>query len=177
MHPNMKNKSSIHKNTYIAKTAEICGGGVMLDEGVSIWPQAILRADVKPITIGKFSNIQDQVMIHGTHDSHYHPGGFETIIGANVTIGHKAMIHGAIIDDYCLVGMSSIILDGAKLDKYVYIGAGSLVPPKKHLTTGLWVGSPVKKVRELTEKEIHMIQYSSEHYWKLAQHYKKELAC
>lgn len=170
----MTQASQIHQDTFIAQSSEILGGAVFLEEGVSLWPQAILRADVKPITIGKFTNIQDQVMIHGTHDSRFNPGGFATTIGQYVTVGHKAMIHGATIKSNTLIGMSSIILDGACVDSFTIVGAGALVPPGKHLTSGLWVGSPAKKVRELTEQEKEMIQYSADHYWKLAQAYKKE---
>ena len=175
MHPNMKKTSQIHQDTYLAQSSEIIGGAVFLEQGVSIWPQAILRADVQPISIDKYTNVQDQVMIHGTHNSQYNPEGFKTTIGQYVTIGHKAMIHGASIGDLVLVGMSSIILDGSIIDSLTIIGAGTLVPPKKHLTAGLWVGSPAKKVRELTEKEREMIKYSADHYWKLAQTYKKEI--
>ena len=173
MHPNMTQTSIIDAQTYIAKSAEICGGKVILESQVSLWPQAILRADVKPIVIGKNSNVQDQVMIHGTHDSSYNPGGYQTTVGQNVTIGHKALLHGPTIGNNCIIGMGSIILDGVKVDPFTIIGAGALIPPRKHITSGLWVGSPAKKVRELTEEEISFTQYSADHYWKLAQAYKK----
>ena len=174
MHPNMSQSSQIHEQTYIARTAEVCGGGVILYEQVSLWPQAILRADVQPITVGKQSNIQDQVMIHGTHDSKFQPGGFATTIGSHVTVGHKAMLHGAHVSDFCLIGMSSILLDGCQVDPWTMIGAGALVPPGKKLESGLWVGSPVRKVRELTDKEKEFIVYSAQHYWNLALTYREK---
>lgn len=111
-------------------------------------------------------------MLHVTHRGPHNPEGFSLQIGDYVTVGHKVTLHGCTIDDYCLIGMGSIVMDGAHLHKQVILGAGSLVPPGKVLESGyLWVGSPVKKIRPLTEKELAFLGYSAEGYKNLKQKY------
>lgn len=156
---------------YIDEAAVVIGD-VTLAEDASVWPMCVVRGDVNSITIGRATNVQDGAVLHVTHDGPYTPGGFPLIIGESNTIGHKAMLHACTIEDYCLIGMSAIVLDGAYIESYVMLGAGSLVPPGKRLESGyLYVGSPVKKVRKLTDKEKTMLAYSAEHYVQLKNRY------
>lgn len=144
-------------------------GDVDMADDVSIWPLVAIRGDVNQVIIGCRSNIQDGCVLHVTHQSVQNPAGFPLVIGEDVTVGHKAMLHGCTVGNRVLVGMGSIILDGAVIEDDVMIGAGSLVPPNKRLESGyLYLGSPVKQVRELTAAEIAGLIYSSNNYvkWK-----------
>lgn len=162
----------IHSSAYIDDAATIIGK-VFIDANSSVWPNAVLRGDVNEIHVGCGTNIQDGSILHCTHDGPYTPGGRPLLIGDHNTIGHLCMLHAATINDYCLIGMSTIILDGAIIDNYTLIGAGSLVPPGKHLEGGyLWLGNPVKKIRKLTQDELDNLSYSAQHYVKLHQSYK-----
>ncbi|MFS2221919.1 gamma carbonic anhydrase family protein [Pantoea sp. B65] len=144
-------------------------GDVSLADDVSIWPLVAIRGDVNKVVIGKRSNIQDGSVLHVTHKSSYNPEGNPLIIGEDVTVGHKAMLHGCTIGNRVLVGMGSILLDGAIIEDDVMIGAGSLVAPGKRLESGyLYIGSPAKKARPLSAEEIAGLLYSSNNYvgWK-----------
>jgi carbonic anhydrase/acetyltransferase-like protein (isoleucine patch superfamily) len=144
-------------------------GDVDLADDVSIWPLVAIRGDVNNVVIGCRSNIQDGSVLHVTHQSTHNAEGFPLIIGEDVTVGHKAMLHGCTVGNRVLVGMGSIVLDGAVIEDDVMIGAGSLVPPGKRLESGyLYLGSPVKQIRELTAAEIAGLTYSSNNYvkWK-----------
>ncbi|MFC7780040.1 gamma carbonic anhydrase family protein [Pantoea sp. GCM10028869] len=144
-------------------------GEVQLDDDVSIWPLVAIRGDVNKVVIGKRSNIQDGSVLHVTHKSSSNLEGYPLIVGEDVTVGHKAMLHGCTIGNRVLVGMGSILLDGVIVEDDVMIGAGSLVPPGKRLESGyLYLGSPVKQVRPLSEAEIAGLLYSSNNYvgWK-----------
>ncbi|MBT8116532.1 MAG: gamma carbonic anhydrase family protein, partial [Gammaproteobacteria bacterium] len=114
------------------------------------------------------TNIQDGTILHVSHDSEFAPGGFPLIIGADITVGHQAILHGCIVEDRCLVGMAATVMDGAIVRSGAIVGAGSLVPPGKDLEGGyLWVGSPVKRVRELRDEEKGFLEYSAQHYVEL----------
>src|SRR5471030_1802671 len=144
-------------------------GDVDLADDVSIWPLVAIRGDVNNVVIGCRTNIQDGSVLHVTHHSSYNPEGFPLIIGEDVTIGHKVMLHGCNIGDRVLVGMGSILLDGAVVEDDVMIGAGSLVPPGKRLESGyLYLGAPVRRARALTAAEIAGFIYSANNYvrWK-----------
>ncbi len=131
----------IHPSAYIAPTAVIIGD-VEIDEGVSIWDGAVLRGDVSHIKIGKNSNIQDNVVIHVSHNK-------PTIIGENVTVGHLAMVHAAKIGNNVIVGINSVVLDDAEIGDGSIIGAGAVItsgmkiPPKS-----LALGIPAKVVKQ-----------------------------
>ena len=162
----------IHASAYIDDAATIIGK-VFIGSSSSVWPNAVIRGDVNEIHIGSATNIQDGSILHCTHDGPYTTGGKPLIIGDNNTIGHLCMLHAATIKDFCLIGMSAIILDGAIIDSYNLIAAGSLVPPGKHLEGGyLWLGNPVKKIRKLTQDELDNLSYSAQHYVKLHKSYK-----
>lgn len=144
-------------------------GNVDLADDVSIWPLVSIRGDVNAVKIGARSNIQDGSVLHVTHKSDYNPAGYPLLIGEDVTVGHKAMLHGCAIGNRVLVGMGSILLDGAIIEDDVMIGAGSLVAPGKRLESGyLYVGSPARQVRALTPAELEGLRYSANNYvrWK-----------
>ncbi|KGB09096.1 protein YrdA [Enterobacteriaceae bacterium ATCC 29904] len=147
-------------------------GDVRLDDDVSIWPLVAIRGDVNYVSIGARSNIQDGSVLHVTHKSSYNPEGNPLVIGEDVTVGHKVMLHGCTIGNRVLVGMGSILLDGVIVEDDVMIGAGSLVPQNKRLESGyLYLGSPVKQIRPLKETEIEGLKYSANNYMKWKDEY------
>ncbi|MGR5178667.1 gamma carbonic anhydrase family protein [Vibrio parahaemolyticus] len=151
-------------SVYIDETSVIVGD-VRLGKDASVWPLVAARGDVNHIIIGDRTNIQDNSVLHVTHKNAENPEGYPLIIGNDVTIGHKVMLHGCTIKDRVLVGMGSIVLDGAIIESDVMIGAGSLVPPNKKLESGyLYVGSPVKQARPLTDKERAFLVRSANNY-------------
>jgi carbonic anhydrase/acetyltransferase-like protein (isoleucine patch superfamily) len=153
--------------TYVDPAATVIGD-VVLGNDVSIWPNAVLRGDVHYIRIGARSNVQDGTVIHVTHDGPYSPGGFPTIVGEGVTIGHAAVIHACTIEDYCLIGMHATVLDGAVIKKYGFVAAGSVIPPGKVVgERELWVGNPAKCVRLLSDQRVEQLHYSADHYVRL----------
>lgn len=144
-------------------------GDVRMGDDVSIWPLVAIRGDVNYVSIGARTNIQDGSVLHVTHKSSYNPEGNPLIVGEEVTVGHKVMLHGCTIGNRVLVGMGSILLDGVVVEDDVMIGAGSLVPQNKRLRSGfLYLGSPVKQIRPLTEAEKEGLKYSANNYvkWK-----------
>ena len=144
-------------------------GDVRMADDVSIWPLVAIRGDVNSVSIGARTNIQDGSVLHVTHKSSYNPEGNPLIIGEDVTVGHKVMLHGCTIGNRVLVGMGSILLDGVIVEDDVMIGAGSLVPQNKRLESGyLYLCSPVKQIRPLKEAEIEGLKYSANNYvkWK-----------
>ena len=162
---------SIGANTYIDESAVVIGD-VEIGENCSVWPLTVIRADINKIRIGDNTNIQDGSVLHVTHKGEYSPDGAELRIGSQVTIGHKALLHGCRIGNQCLIGMGSIVTDNAVIEDQVIIGSGSLVPPGKLLESGyLYLGNPVTRKRALTEREIESLSYVADHYVLLTQHY------
>ncbi|MBD1565760.1 gamma carbonic anhydrase family protein [Vibrio sp. SA48] len=154
----------IERKVYI-DSSSVLVGDIVLEEDVSIWPLVAARGDVNHIYIGKRSNIQDGSVLHVTHKNKENPNGYPLLIGEDVTIGHKVMLHGCTIHDRVLIGMGAIVLDGVIVESDVMVGAGSLVPPNKVLESGyLYVGSPVKQARPLTDKERAFLLKSSANY-------------
>ncbi|WP_052284907.1 gamma carbonic anhydrase family protein [Kluyvera genomosp. 1] len=150
-------------------SSSVIVGDVRLADDVSIWPLVAARGDVNYIQIGARTNIQDGSVLHVTHKSVKNPEGNPLIVGEDVTVGHKVMLHGCTIGNRVLVGMGSILLDGVIVEDDVMIGAGSLVPQHKRLESGfLYLGSPVKQVRPLKEAELEGLRYSANNYvkWK-----------
>lgn len=149
-------------------------GRVTLGEDASVWPFAVARGDVNSIEIGARTNIQDGSVLHVVHDGPYTPGGLPLIIGDDVTVGHKVMLHAARVGHRCLIGMAAVILDGAVIEDEVIVAAGSVVPPGKQLhSRGLYLGNPAKRVRELLAHDIEQLLYGSRYYVKLKEiHFK-----
>lgn len=148
-------------------------GDVRIADDVSVWPLVAIRGDVNYVSIGQRSNIQDGSVLHVTHKSSYKPEGNPLIIGEDVTVGHKVMLHGCTIGNRVLVGMGSILLDGVVVGDDVMIGAGSLVPQNKQLESGyLYFGNPVKQIRPLTEAEREGLKYSANNYVKWKNEYR-----
>jgi carbonic anhydrase/acetyltransferase-like protein (isoleucine patch superfamily) len=150
-------------------------GNVIIGADSSIWPMCSVRGDIHYIRIGERTNIQDGSVLHVTHDSEFAPGGNGLTIGNDVTVGHNAVVHACTVEDLCLIGMGAVVLDGAVVCSGAMVGAGSLVPPGKQLEGGyLWLGSPVKRARELSEKEKAFLRYSAKHYVKLKDRHMKK---
>ncbi len=161
----------IAAGVYIHSTATVIGD-VVLGEDVSVWPGTVIRGDVNHIQIGMGTNVQDLSLLHVSHKSSWEPSGVPLIIGNNVTIGHKVILHGCTLQDECLIGMGSIVMDKVIVQKHVLVGAGSLVPEGKVLESGyLYLGSPARRIRKLTEKELVHFIYSAEHYMRLKNNY------
>jgi carbonic anhydrase/acetyltransferase-like protein (isoleucine patch superfamily) len=159
-------------SAYVDEQAAVIGD-VHIGDDSSIWPMAVLRGDVNRIRIGARSSIQDGTVGHVTHDHPGEPGGHPLVVGDDVTVGHNVTLHGCTIGNRCLVGMGSTVLDGAVLEEVVFLAAGSLVPPGKRLEGGyLWVGSPVKRARPLSEEEQQWLAYSAQHYSRLKDKYR-----
>ncbi len=159
------------QSVYVDPAATVIGR-VYLDDDVSIWPGAVLRGDVEAIHVGVGSNIQDGAIVHVTHDGPYTPGGRACNIGANVTVGHGAIIHACDIGDACLIGMRATIMDDAVIAPHCLIGAGALVTPGTKTGEGeLWLGSPARRVRALTAEQIEQLEYSAKHYVRLKNQY------
>lgn len=143
-------------------------GDVEIGTDSSVWPLVVIRGDMHSIRIGERSSVQDGSVLHITHAGPFNPQGFPLNIGDDVTIGHNVTLHGCSLGNRILVGMGSIIMDGAVVQDEVVIGAGSLVPPGKVLESGyLYVGSPVKQARPLTDKERSYFSYSAANYVRL----------
>lgn len=158
-------KPVIHPDTFIAESADIIGD-VTVGKQSSIWFNVTIRGDVNYIRIGERTSIQDNTCIHVTHET------APTIIGSDVTIGHSAMIHGCTIHDRVLVGIQAVILDGAVIESDVFIAAGTLVPPGKVLKSGyMYMGSPAKATRKLTEAEIVSLKEHAGNYVRYSRAY------
>jgi len=158
-------------NVYVDPAALVVGD-VELGDDVSFWPFTVARGDVNYIRIGARTNVQDGSVLHVTHDGPYTPGGFPLLIGADVTIGHGAILHACTIEDVCLIGMHATILDGAVVRTHAMVGASAVVTPGKIVGAGeLWVGNPARCVRKLTDTQIEQLHYSARHYVRLKDEY------
>ena len=165
---------TIGNKTWIAGSADVIGD-VTVGEDCSIWFGCVVRGDVHYITIGDRTNIQDLSMIHVTHyKKEDKSDGNPTIIGNDVTVGHRVMLHGCTIEDACLIGMSATILDGAVIGKESIVGAGSLVTKnKKFPPRSLIMGSPAKLIKELDEQEVKELYASASRYVKFKEDYRE----
>jgi len=164
---------SLGKNSWVAPSADVIGE-VTVGEDCSIWFGCVVRGDVHYITIGDRTNIQDLSMVHITHHKKAdRSDGHPTVIGNDVTVGHRVMLHGCTIEDACLIGMSATILDGAVIGKESIVGAGSLVTKnKKFPPRSLIMGSPAKVVRSLNDEEVKELYASATRYVKFKNSYK-----
>ena len=166
----------IADNVYIDPDSVVIGD-VEIGEGSSVWPMTVIRGDIHRVRIGARTSVQDGSILHVTHAGPYNPDGFPLIIGDDVTIGHKAMLHGCRIGNRILIGMAAVIMDGVVVNDEVIIAAGTLVPPGKVLESGyLYKGNPARQARNLTEKEMTFFEYTSKRYVDLAAKYIQEQA-
>ena len=172
LRPYLDHVPVVGERVYIDPAASVIGD-VVLGDDVSIWPGTVVRGDVNFIRIGARTNIQDGSVVHVSHDGpHAKLGGFATVIGSDVTIGHKAIVHACQIEDAVLIGMGAIILDGAIVRRHGFVGAGALVAPGKEVgERELWLGNPARKVRMLSDAEVEALFYSAQHYVRLKDHY------
>lgn len=156
---------------YIDESSVIVGD-IEIGPDVSIWPLVAARGDVNYIRIGARTNIQDGSVLHLSRPSKGKPAGSPLVIGEDVTVGHKVMLHGCTLGNRILVGMGAIVMDDVIVEDDVIIGAGSLVPPGKRLQSGfLYVGSPVKQARALTDAERSFLSESAANYVVLKNEY------
>lgn len=164
---------NIGEKTWIAPSADVIGD-VSIGTDCSIWFGCVVRGDVHYVTIGDRTNIQDLSMVHVTHyKKEDKSDGNPTIIGNDVTIGHRVMLHGCTIEDACLIGMSATILDGAVIGKESIVGAGSLVTKNKIFPPrSLIMGSPAKLVKELSDGEVKELYASASRYVKFKEDYR-----
>jgi carbonic anhydrase/acetyltransferase-like protein (isoleucine patch superfamily) len=131
---------------------------VHLGDGASVWFNAVLRADDERIEIGDGSNVQDGTVIHCDHEQ-------PTLVGRNVTIGHRVLLHGCVIADECLIGNGAMLLDGVRIGAHCLVAAGSLITPGKEIPAGSVVmGSPGRVVRSAGERELRMIEGAARYY-------------
>jgi len=166
--PHAGRQPKIAHDAFIAPTAAIIGD-VEIGSGSSVWFNCVVRGDVNIVRIGDGSNIQDGSVIHV--DSRR----YGTFIGDNVLVGHMALIHACMLEDGCVIGMKSCIMDGAVVEKGAMVAAGSLVTPGKVVTSGqLWSGSPAQYRRDVTEEEAEEFAEITRHYADLAARYLQE---
>lgn len=161
-------RPQLDQGGWAAPSADLIGD-VRLGARASIWFGAVIRADNTTIVVGEDSNIQDCSVCHSDE-------GVPLTIGARVTIGHQAILHGCIIADDCLIGMGARILNGAMIEPECIVGAGALITEGKTFPPGsLIVGSPARVVREITDEERQMLRASAAHYAEKAAHFATEL--
>ncbi len=160
--------------SWIAPNSTVIGD-VRMGKDVSIWPGVVIRGDVNYVEIGDRTNIQDGSIIHVTNIGANPPYGYPTIIGADVTVGHGAMLHGCTVEEGVLIGMRAILLDGSKVEKHSILGAGALLAPGKVVKTGeVWVGAPARRIKTLTDQEIEKLYHSARQYVTLKDRYLKD---
>ncbi|MDE2278012.1 MAG: gamma carbonic anhydrase family protein [Xanthomonadaceae bacterium] len=161
---------ALGERVYLDPAATVIGD-VVLGDDVSVWPGAVLRGDVNHIRVGARTNIQDGAIVHVAHAGPYGPG-YPCLIGADVTIGHAAVVHACTIEDGCLIGMHASVLDGAVVKKHGFVGAGALIPPGKVVgERELWLGNPAKRVRVLSDAQVDQLMYSAAHYVRVKDDY------
>ncbi|MFZ2619318.1 MAG: gamma carbonic anhydrase family protein [Alphaproteobacteria bacterium] len=153
---------------FVAAGASVIGD-VTLGVNVNIWFNAVLRGDVHFITVGDNTNIQDGAVCHVTTGKH------PLVIGAGVTVGHSAILHGCTVEDTALIGMGAVVLDGAVVQRGAMVAAGAVVTPRTVVPAGeLWAGNPAKKLRDVKPDEAAYLLWSAPHYTQLAATYLAE---
>jgi carbonic anhydrase/acetyltransferase-like protein (isoleucine patch superfamily) len=162
------NTPQLSEGSWVAESAEVIGK-VELQKNASVWPQVVIRGDNEFIQIGEGSNVQDASVLHTDP-------GYPLLVGSNVTIGHKVMLHGCQIGDGSLIGIGAVILNGAKIGKNCLVGAGALVTEGKEFPDGtMIIGSPAKVHKTLTPEQIAGIEDIAKRYVSNAQRYIKSL--
>jgi len=157
-----------HPSAFVAPSADLIGS-VVLEQNSSVWFNVVIRGDNDVITIGPDSNVQDGSVLHT--DS-----GIRLTLGRGVTVGHQAMLHGCEVSDFTLIGMKATVLNRARIGRYCLIGAGALITEGKQIPDGtVWMGSPAKQVREITDLERQVLEGSAAHYVQNALRYRSAL--
>ncbi|MCB1169136.1 MAG: gamma carbonic anhydrase family protein [Leptospiraceae bacterium] len=153
------------RESFVAEDARVIGD-VKLGTGSSVWWGSTIRGDVHHIRIGEYTNVQDMSMIHVTG------GKFPTVIGNHCTLGHRVTIHGAFLHDHAFVGIGATVLDGCEIEPFGFLAAGSMLTPGKKIPSGMmFMGSPARAVREITDQEREMILKTAEKYHQLSREY------
>jgi gamma-carbonic anhydrase len=156
---------TVDPSVFVAESATVIGD-VVLGPEASVWFQVVVRADVDAVRIGARSNLQDHATVHVTS------GRFATVVGTGVTVGHAAVLHGCTVGDHCLVGIGAILLDGATLGDECLVGAGALVTPGTTVPPrSLVLGSPARRVRDLSGEEVARLHASATNYVALSRVY------
>jgi gamma-carbonic anhydrase len=164
----LEKNPEIHDSVYVDPSARI-NGDVTIAAGASIWCNVSIRGDVHYINIGENTNIQDNSILHTSHDV------YPLNIGPGVVVGHGAVLHGCTIQGYSLIGMGAIVLDNSVVEEEVIIGAGSLVAQGKTLKAGrLYLGSPAKEARELNQKEREAVRDGWKQYSAYVEEYRRQ---
>lgn len=165
LHPYKDIMPCLGHKVWIAPGAHVIGD-VEIGDGANIWYNCVVRGDVNDIKIGARTNIQDGTVIHVSSTLQ------GTYIGADVTVGHMALLHACTVEDAAFIGMQACVMDGAYVESGAMVAAGALVTPGKRIPAGqLWAGSPARFMRELTAEEKAYIPYSAKHYVELAARY------
>ncbi|GDX79235.1 gamma carbonic anhydrase family protein [Deltaproteobacteria bacterium] len=156
----------IHADAWLHASVQVLGD-VSVAARASVWPTAVLRGDQGAVSIGEATNVQDGAIAHAT-------GGLSVVsIGARCTIGHRAILHGCVVEDDVLVGMGSILLDNCHIEPWCIIGAGAVVPSGMRVPTGsLVLGTPGRVIRKLRESDLERIRHGCSEYLRLAETYR-----
>ena len=161
-----KHNPETGKAAFVAESADIAGE-VYMEENASVWYNVSIRGDLKPVYIGKNSNVQDNSVIHVAHE-------FPARIGEGVTVGHGVILHACTIGDNSLIGMGAIVLDGSSIGEESIVGAGALVTQNKEFPPrSLVIGSPAKVARSLSDEEVASIRKNADEYVELAKEYAR----
>jgi carbonic anhydrase/acetyltransferase-like protein (isoleucine patch superfamily) len=158
----------LHETAFAVVGSVVIGDVVMGPES-SLWFGSVLRGDVNAIRIGARTNLQDLTVVHVTGGTH------PTLVGDEVTVGHRVVLHGCTVHDRCLIGIGAIVLDGAEIGPEAMVGAGAVVPPgMKVPPRTLVVGTPARVKRPLTDAEVAHLKVSADHYVAYAARYRAE---
>ncbi|MDE1952748.1 MAG: gamma carbonic anhydrase family protein [Betaproteobacteria bacterium] len=161
-------RPQVAADVFVADTARVIGR-VELGSGVSVWYGAVLRGDNEPIIVGDNSNVQESAVLHTDP-------GFPLTVGAGVTIGHQATLHGCTVGAGSLIGIQAVVLNGARIGRNCLVGAGALVTEGKEFADGMLIlGSPARAVRELTPEQIEQMQRNARTYVDRGQLYRSSL--
>ncbi len=165
LRPSGKNLPRIHRTAYIDPSASVIGRAYIRKDA-SVWPGAVLRGDIEPITLGEGCNVQDGAILHTSWR-------LPVRLGTGVTVGHAAIVHGARVGDFSLIGMGAVLLDGCVIGRECIVGAGALVPEGERVPPrSLVVGLPAKVIRRLTGREIAFLHRRAHEYVLLAKRHR-----
>ena len=169
--PFLEHTPQLGARVYVDPACTIIGK-VQLGDDVSVWPGTVIRGDVNHVQIGARTNVQDGTIIHVSHHSPFNKGGYPTVIGEDVTVGHGTILHACTIEDLCLIGMGACVLDNATIKRYGFVGAGAVVGQGKVVGEAeLWLGNPDRLARRLSDQEIESLHYSAQHYVRFKDQY------